>query len=124
MDSTTGAHGYLVEFDPRNGDPSLLSILKRHVLRSKVKIRDVSDEYDVWAAWGSEKETSWETQRKWSVAQSGVVEPVWDHEPSWPWGSEARVLRDRRAVGMGHRLLVKKDELREYLCAIHKRSWY
>lgn len=116
---TTGSHGYLIEYDSRESEaPPLLSMLKRYVLRSKVKIRDVSDEYDVWASWGSEKEKSWETQRQWTVAQSGVVEPVWDqHESSWPWGSEPGIVRDRRAVGLGHRLIVKKGERREWTCA-------
>lgn len=89
-------------------------MLKRYVLRSKVKIRDVTTEYDVWASWGSEREQRWETQRKWSVAQSGVVEAAWDHESSWPWGTEAGIMQDRRAVGMGHRLLVKKGERRRH----------
>ena len=38
-------------------------MLQRHVLRSKVKLRDVTEEYDVWAAWGSEKERSRFTSR-------------------------------------------------------------
>lgn len=110
----TGAPGYLIEYDSRSTEaPPLLAMLKRYVLRSKVKIRDVSEEYDIWASWGSEKEHSWETQRKWNIAQSGVIEPVWDHEHSWPWGSEPGILRDRRAVGMGHRLIVRKGDRRE-----------
>ncbi|CCM03409.1 uncharacterized protein FIBRA_05540 [Fibroporia radiculosa] len=85
-------------------------MLKRYVLRSKVKLRDVSEEYDVWAAWGSENEKAWETERQWSRARSGAVEPVWDYTNDSPWGTEKGVLRDRRASGMGHRLIVRKGE--------------
>lgn len=88
-------------------------MLKRYVLRSKVKLRDVSDEYDVWAAWGSDKEKAWETERRWDRSRSDVVEPVWDSEKEWPWGMEQGALRDRRAVGMGHRLLVRKGDRRK-----------
>ena len=93
----------------------MLTVLKRYVLRSKVKLRDVSEEYDVWAAWGSEKDRSWETDRKWDFARSGVIEPVWDKNREWPWGSTQGVLRDRRAVGLGHRLLVRKGDRRKHL---------
>lgn len=91
-------------------------MLKRYVLRSKVKLRDVSEEYDVWAAWGSATESETEMEiagRKWSWARSGAVEPDWSGESSWPWGMEERKVRDRRAVGMGKRLLVGKGEKRE-----------
>jgi len=109
--SSKGTPGYLIEYDARTSEaPPLLPMLKRYVLRSKVKLRDVSDEYDVWAAWGSEKEKSWETERRWDRSRSDVVEPVWDSEKEWPWGMEQGALRDRRAVGMGHRLLVRKGD--------------
>ncbi|KAI0751419.1 Aminomethyltransferase folate-binding domain-containing protein [Daedaleopsis nitida] len=107
----TGRQGYLVEYDASQSDaPPMLPMLKRHVLRSKVKIHDVTEEYDVWAAWGSEKEKTWETERKWDFARSGVIEPQWDKDGEWPWGSTESVLRDRRGVGMGHRLLVRKGD--------------
>jgi hypothetical protein len=91
-------------------------MLKRYVLRSKVRLRDVSSEYDVWAAWGSEREKEWETERIWDSARSGAIEPVWKHDEgtSWHWGKEPGVLRDRRAIGMGHRLIVRKGDLRKY----------
>ncbi|KAI0824603.1 Aminomethyltransferase folate-binding domain-containing protein [Trametes gibbosa] len=106
-----GRSGYLVEYDARPSEaPPVLPTLKRYVLRSKVKLRDVSDEYDVWATWGSEAERSWETERQWDFAQSGVIEPVWAQTGEWPWGSAPGLLRDRRAVGMGARLLVRKGD--------------
>ena len=114
------ANGYLLEYDSRTAEaPSLLSYLKRHVLRSKVKFRDVTDEFDVWAAWGSSQDIVWQTKRQWSKARSGVVEPFWPESDPWPWGSQEHVIHDRRADGMGRRLLVKKSELREYLFQVH-----
>lgn len=113
------ADGYLLEYDSRESEATpLLAYFKRHVLRSKVKFRSVTDEYDVWSAWGSSKDQDWESKRDWRWAQSGAVEPMWQDAESgdWPWGSEPLVIRDRRAVGMGHRLLVQKGTLRkEYL---------
>lgn len=109
-----GRSGYLVEYDARPSEaPPVLPTLKRYVLRSKVKLRDVTEEYDVWAAWGSEAEKAWETERRWDFAHSGVIEPVWDKDGDWPWGSAPGILRDRRAVGMGHRVLVRKGDRRK-----------
>ncbi|KAL6306687.1 Aminomethyltransferase folate-binding domain-containing protein [Sparassis latifolia] len=109
--SPSGNRGYLIECDSRSSEaPPLLPMLKKYVLRSKVKLRDVTEEYDVWSAWGSDEEKKWETERQWNAVRSGAVEPVWDGEPEWPWGADAGVLRDRRAVGMGHRLLVRKGD--------------
>ncbi|OBZ76304.1 putative transferase CAF17, mitochondrial [Grifola frondosa] len=106
-----GVDGYLIEYDASPSEaPPFLPMLKRYVLRSKVKLRDLSNDYDVWASWGSEREKSWETERVWNHARSGAIEPVWNPEAEWPWGSTLGVLRDRRAVRMGHRLLVKKGD--------------
>ncbi|KAF4619123.1 hypothetical protein D9613_005200 [Agrocybe pediades] len=103
-------NGYLLEYDSRPSEaPSLISYFKRHVLRSKVKVRSVTEEYDIWASWGSEKDHGWETDRKWHWAKSGAIEPAWETN-DWPWGTEDLVLRDRRGVGMGRRLLVKKGD--------------
>ncbi len=98
----------------------MLPMLKRYVLRSKVKIKDVTEEYDIWQAWGSEAKWSWETERQWDFARSGVIEPRWDKGGEWPWGSTVGVLRDRRAVGMGTRLLLKKGDRRKQLFASFK----
>ncbi|KIM46253.1 hypothetical protein M413DRAFT_441333 [Hebeloma cylindrosporum] len=102
-------NGYFLEYDSRASEaPPLLSYLKRHVLRSKVKIRNMADEYDIWAAWGSSEDTQWETGRQWDWARSGAIEPVWNATHDWPWGTREGIIHDRRAVGMGSRLLVKK----------------
>ncbi|KAK7682557.1 hypothetical protein QCA50_014357 [Cerrena zonata] len=106
-----GRRGHLIEFDSRASDaPPLLPMLKRFVLRSKVKISDVSDQYDVWASWGSDPENTWETERQWAFARSGVIEPQWDTVSESPWGAEPFRLRDRRGVGLGHRMLVRKGD--------------
>lgn len=106
-----GKQGYIVEYDSRPSEaPSLIPMLKKYVLRAKVRIRDVSNEYDVWAAWGSGQESQWETTRLWNASRSGVVEPVWEANADWPWGSEPTRIQDRRAIGMGHRLLVRKGD--------------
>lgn len=107
---------YLVEYD---GSPSesqsLLNVLKRYVLRSKVRIRDVTQEWDIWAAWGNDPSSSSATKgsnelRNWEWARSGAVEPVWQNSMQWPWGTEPGVLLDRRAPGMGRRIIVPKGE--------------
>lgn len=111
-----GHDGYIVEYDNRPSEtPSLLQSVKRYILRSKVKAEDVSGEYDVWSIWGSEKTRPWETPRRWSFARSGAIEPVWAADEPWPWGNEECRLRDRRAVGMGERVLVRKGDRRKCL---------
>ena len=106
--------GYFIEYDSRPSEaPPLLPSLKRYILRSKVKIEDVSGEYDVWSVWGSEKTRSWESLRTWSFARSGAIEPVWSANERWPWGDEEYRLKDRRAVGMGERVLVRKNDRRK-----------
>lgn len=116
QDTPKGGPGYLIEYDAHSSDaPPLLPMLKRHVLRSKVKLREVTEEYDVWAAFGSTESSShWDIERRWAYARSGVVEPTWHESEALPWGWERGVLRDRRAVGMGERLLVRKGDRRKH----------
>ncbi|KAI0301822.1 hypothetical protein B0F90DRAFT_1809932 [Multifurca ochricompacta] len=96
---------YLIEYDATTptDTPALLPTLKRHVLRSRVRLRDASDEFDVWAAWCHDANAN--NSKLWTRTKSGAIEPVWD---SWPWGMEGEALLDRRADGMGLRRLVKK----------------
>ncbi|ETW84361.1 hypothetical protein HETIRDRAFT_314149 [Heterobasidion irregulare TC 32-1] len=103
---------YVLEYDSLAasvGAPDLLAYLKRHVLRSKVRVRDVTQEHDIWAAWHGEGTPHQDRPLKWDLARSGVIEPIWD-QASWPWGSENELIRDRRAPGMGLRRLVRKDD--------------
>ncbi|KAG6890270.1 hypothetical protein C0992_002536 [Termitomyces sp. T32_za158] len=100
---------YLLDYDSRPSDaPSLISLLKRYVLRSKVKIRDVSEEYDVWASWGNPMIS--QLTRRWSQTHSGVIQPNWEGA-EWPWGNKNESILDRRAPGMGKRFIVKKGTL-------------
>lgn len=118
---SAGKGNYLLEYDPHPSEaPPMLSLLKRYVLRSKVKIRDVSEQYDVWAAWGHSHP---EPPRQWTWARSGVVEPKWDAS-EWPWGTKHESILDRRAVGMGRRFLVRKGDLRAHFvltCTVHRQ---
>ena len=111
-----GHDGYFIEYDSQSSEaPPLLETLKRFILRSKVKVEDVSQEYDVWSIWGSEEAGKWESPRQWTWSRSGVIEPVWDLNEGWPWCDgdvETMSLRDRRAVGMGRRSLVRKGDKR------------
>lgn len=99
---------YLIEYDatPHADAPTLLPMLKRHVLRSKVRVRDASDEHDVWAAWGNDVTSN---SRRWRRTQGGAIEPLWD----WPWRPDSGSLIDQRADGMGLRRLVRKGDRRE-----------
>jgi transferase CAF17, mitochondrial len=85
-------------------------MLKRHVLRSKVRVRDASDEYGVWAAWGNDASAITNNPRRWTRTQGGTIEPLWN---SWPWGSASGAIIDLRADGMGLRRLVRKGDRRE-----------
>ncbi|KAK7061664.1 Aminomethyltransferase folate-binding domain-containing protein [Favolaschia claudopus] len=107
---TTGEYGYLIDYDSRPSEaPPLLDLIKRYKLRSKVKVRDASEEYDVWGVWGEAEDAS--VAKRWRWAEhSGVAEPQWDETGEWPWGSKHEVLRDRRAPGMGLRSLVRKGD--------------
>lgn len=105
---TSGNPSYLLDYDSRPSQANpLLSLLKRSVLRSKVKVRDVSDEYEVWASWGN---VSRKSLRGWTRNSGGVVYPNWD-SGEWPWGTQHRSILDRRAVGMGKRMLVRRGDL-------------
>lgn len=114
-----GQRGYLLDYDSRPSEAMpLLNLIKRYILRSKVKARDASEEYDVWASWGSRSEQTWDTVRSWTKAPSGVLEPIFGDELNWPWGTQDEAIQDRRAVGMGRRLLVRKGDRREH-SALH-----
>ncbi|KAG8771019.1 ccr4 associated factor, partial [Serendipita sp. 397] len=101
-------NGYLIEYDPRSNEaPSLDSMLKKHVLRSRVSIQKLPDEWDVWATWGGEQS---EPARQWRFGSQGAVEPLWNNGVGEWSRPETRRLRDLRAVGMGHRILAQKGQ--------------
>ncbi|KAF8320746.1 Aminomethyltransferase folate-binding domain-containing protein [Clavulina sp. PMI_390] len=135
--------GYIIEYDPRPSPsellkdpsiekapiPSLPSLLKRFVLRSKVKVKDVSDEWEAWGVWGGEAEKLADRRRermwtgwKWA-ATSSAVEPTWlgSRTPDIRLGlelAESELLPfekdngtgswDWRVPTMGRRLLIPK----------------
>lgn len=106
-----GRRGFLIEFDNRQDEGTpLLALLKRYVLRSKVKVIDATEEYDVWTAWGDASQSTSGAPVDWRWAKSGAVEPVWSNV-EWPWGNKDHVIRDQRGTGMGQRLLVRKGDL-------------
>ncbi|KAL7415873.1 hypothetical protein BDY24DRAFT_433393 [Mrakia frigida] len=111
---------FLIDFDSRTS-PALIPAIKKFVLRSKVSLKDVSDQWDVWAAWDHEQAKedglrSW----KWGTGESaGLV--GWEKEQTMlpgtsggaegesPVGLEEEVGGwDLRAPGMGWRGLVRK----------------
>jgi hypothetical protein len=107
--------GYLIEHDPRlTTTPPLLDTLKRFVLRSKVKIKDVGDEWSVWAAWGNSS-LDLGPERCWHWAASQSIESNWKttHSP-WATGQPFRI-HDRRVDGMGLREIVRRGDQCVYL---------
>ncbi|KAF9520423.1 hypothetical protein BS47DRAFT_1336089 [Hydnum rufescens UP504] len=121
--------GYLVEFDPRSIPrstpahhhdpfPELPVLLKRFVLRSKVKVKDVSDEWRVFAVWGGETEEKDDRKREVSFQEwtwnprSNTIEPKWRDGKVLDNDIDDTVTKgigtgqwDRRVFGMGRRIL-------------------
>ncbi|KAG8924752.1 ccr4 associated factor, partial [Tulasnella sp. 408] len=140
--------GYIVEYDPRAASaggetstsaqqaspkhptPTIMSMMKRYILRSKVRVRDVSENWDVWAIWGSSLPQSVNDIARpddWRWGRSGAVEPIYhdaerapvdrveaqtwllgQDSQSGPPETEAIWMVDRRAPGMGIRALLPK----------------
>jgi folate-binding Fe-S cluster repair protein YgfZ len=114
-----GKPGYILEYDSRPAESPLFETLKRFVLRSKVKIRNMTDEYSVWAQWDSSK-TEQPQEKEWRFSESSrVAEPTWPNTTQSPWALDSRSLslRDMRAPAMGTRLLVRGGDRREF--ALH-----
>lgn len=105
--------GYLIEYDPRPSEaPPLASLLKKHVLRSKVRVEETKDEWDVWSTWGRNAD---ELHRQWRHGSQGAVEPLWDSGIAAWGGRDAYRIKDLRAVGMGHRIITRKGATRKHL---------
>ncbi|CAE6457445.1 unnamed protein product [Rhizoctonia solani] len=110
-----GRPGYLIDYDNRSSDATpLLALLKRHVLRSKVRISDASDEWKVWSVWDpTSQERSFPTMKGWRAGRSGAVEPLYaenDHRLGHEYDQDTIGSRDLRAPGMGDRLLVRAGD--------------
>ncbi|CAE6532793.1 unnamed protein product [Rhizoctonia solani] len=110
-----GRPGYLIDYDSRSteGTP-ILSLLKRHVLRSKVRIRDASDEWKVWSVWDPmSQKSSFPIVREWRAGRSGAAEPLYaenEHRLGHEYPQDTIGTRDLRAPGMGDRLLVRAGD--------------
>lgn len=141
--ATPSMPGFIIEYDPRAAStstnnsstsaaklpptPPLTSMLKRYILRSKVKVRDVSQEWRLFAAWPSTSESSSSDMvskkpDEWRRGRSGAIEPIYNEESDRK--EEDRALAemgleergevvwavDRRAPGMGVRLLLRSGD--------------
>lgn len=116
----TDPTGFLIEHDARESEaPPLAAMLKRFVLRSKVKVAPVGDEWDVWASWGSPTPHA---ERLWKWSRSGCIEPVYAESVS-PWDAGRSVtLIDRRGPGLGKRMLVRKNDTRVFAKSIELQT--
>lgn len=117
--ASDGRPGFLIDFDSRASEatPLLLS-LKRHVLRSKVRIRDVSEEWKVWGVWEDSTHDIGTRSREWRWGRSGAAEPLYlegEHHLGSEYAGDVVGTKDLRAPGMGDRLLVRTGEKRECL---------
>lgn len=113
---------FLIDYPtPSVLSPPLRDHLRKFVLRSKVGIKDVSDQYDVWAAWGHPDELELELggKRKWKFGNGETAELNWEPEPLRWEVSEGEVGGwDSRAPGMGWRGLVAKGDKREFCASL------
>ncbi|KAI9632121.1 putative transferase CAF17, mitochondrial [Dioszegia hungarica] len=101
---------YLITHEsPPNHPAPLQKYLQPFKLRSKVRFKDVSAEWDAWGMWGVEAGSK--PERKWKAGSLGAAEASW----SWPDGIADLGLRsqevgcwDLRAGvdGLGQQILV------------------
>ncbi|QRV76499.1 glycine cleavage system T protein [Ceratobasidium sp. AG-Ba] len=111
--TTDGRPGFLIDFDSRSSEATpLITMLKRHILRSKVRVRDVSEEWNVWAVWGGALGSNI-PHREWRWGRSGASEPVYaegEHLLGPEYTRDTIGARDLRAPNMGERLLVRSGD--------------
>ena len=97
-DAPSSSPGFLVEHDAAF-TPTLRTYLKRHVLRSKVKLgRAAEDDVVVTAAWRNPADVGEGRSSRDEV------------ERAERWLEERRVGWDPRVVGMGYRWVAQKDD--------------
>lgn len=116
---------YLISHDSPSTHPApLQTLLPPFRLRSKVRIKDVSDQWDVYSTFnddlsdpsGADQNQSPLPQRTWKFGSGGASESQW----SWPNGVRDLGLKDDEVgcwdlrAGMGMRqILVPKGDTRE-----------
>lgn len=102
---------------------ALYEEIKRYVLRSKVKLKYATEEYDVWSVYGTPANETQSAARWWKFGSGGAAEPQWEFQDE-AWKEVQRGLREGEVgcwdlrggwgqEGMGRRLLVKKGESRK-----------
>jgi hypothetical protein len=108
----------LIDYDSRPSDAApLVSLLKRHVLRSKVRVRDVSEEWKVWAVWGDSPGDAILPHREWRWGRSGAAEPLYaegEHSLGTAYPEDTIGTRDLRAPNMGDRMLIRAGDKRQW----------
>jgi folate-binding protein YgfZ len=106
---------YLISHESGAGHIApLAALLPPFRLRSKIKIRDVSAEWDVWSAWGAEASPA--PSSSWRFGSGGAAERIWSWGEMAPLGlGDGEVgCWDLRAgfgpAGMGRQLFVPKGQ--------------
>ena len=112
---------YIIHETPPDHPAPLMDFLPPFKLRSKVKFRDVSDEWDVWGVWGGEPvEGQAGPSRSFKFGSGGSAEATW----TWPEGvvPVENGCWDLRAgwgaQSLGRQVLVSKGDKREYFHAV------
>nr|ODN87071.1 mitochondrial protein [Cryptococcus depauperatus CBS 7841] len=105
---------YLITHESQESHPEpLTKLLPPFKLRSKVRIKDVTDQWDAWSSWGSSLAQIDSPRRLWKIGSGGAAESHWE----WQQGvaqlnlAEGEVgCWDLRAGwnGMSQQLLVPK----------------
>lgn len=101
----------------------LLSYIKKFILRSKVRVRDVTEEHEVWSSWGESFYDDVHVRPTWKEGSGGAAEPTWSiadleaaaaSKMSDVKGQAAASAWDFRAgwgrEGMGRRHLVRSGD--------------
>jgi hypothetical protein len=113
---------YLISHEsPANHPAPLAELLPPFRLRSKVRIKDVTEDWNLYSAWG--EDIGQGPRRSWKLGSGGAAESVWSREAG---GSDLGLGEgeigcwDLRAgfghLGMGRQILVPKASKRECYC--------
>lgn len=111
-------NSYLISHESPDTHPApLQTLLPPYKLRSKVRIKDVSEEWEAWSTWGGDLGASGTLpKRVWRPGSGGANESQW----SWPDGVRDVGVSDEEVgcwdlrAGLNMRqLLVPKGERRE-----------
>ena len=88
---TVSADSYLISHSSALDHPAPLEkFLPPFRLRSRVRIRDVTADHDVWTLWGMPRDQAGLPVRSWRFGSGGAAEAVWE----WPSGIPELELGD------------------------------